>query len=50
MNGSGAKRDRRDDFMTKRTRIALIMLLALVVLNALTACGGGFTGNPAIFH
>ncbi|SFE83486.1 hypothetical protein SAMN05216245_12318 [Succiniclasticum ruminis DSM 9236] len=36
--------------MTKRTRIALIMLLALVILNALTACGGGFTGNPAIFH
>ena len=36
--------------MTKRERIALIMLLALVVLNALTDCGGGFTGNPAIFH
>ena len=36
--------------MTKRTRIALIMLLALVILHALTACGGGFTGNPAIFH
>lgn len=36
--------------MTKRTRIALIMLLLLVILNTLTACGGGFTGNPAIFH
>ncbi len=36
--------------MTKRARTVLIMLLALVVLNALTACGGGFTGNPAIFH
>ena len=36
--------------MTKRERIVLIMLLALVVINALTACGGGFTGNPAIFH
>ncbi len=36
--------------MTKRTRIALIMLLALIIINVLTACGGGFTGNPAIFH
>lgn len=36
--------------MTKRTRIVAIILLALVSLNALTACGGGFTGNPAIFH
>ena len=36
--------------MTKQARTVLIMLLALVVLNVLTACGGGFTGNPVIFH
>jgi hypothetical protein len=36
--------------MTKTLKIALTVVLALVKVFVLTACGGGFTGSPAIFN
>lgn len=35
--------------MNKKLRITTAVMLLLVTL-VMTACGGGFTGNPAIFH
>lgn len=36
--------------MTKTFKAALLVLLVLAVILVLTGCGGGFTGNPAIFN
>ena len=36
--------------MTKSFKIAITIVLVLVTVFVLTACGGGFTGNPAIFN
>ena len=36
--------------MTKSFKAALLVLLALAAIVVLTGCGGGFTGNPAIFN
>lgn len=35
--------------MTKTFKAALLVLLALAAIFV-TGCGGGFTGNPAIFN
>ena len=36
--------------MTKSFKAALLVMLALAAIFVLTGCGGGFTGNPAIFN
>ncbi len=36
--------------MTKTFKIAMTVVSVLVMVFVLTACGGGFTGNPAIFN
>ena len=36
--------------MTKTFKIAMTAVLVLVTVFVLTACGGGFTGNPSIFN
>ena len=36
--------------MKRQVKAGLVLLLALAIVCLLTACGGGFTGNPAIFN
>jgi len=36
--------------MKRKVKISLVLFLTLAVVCLLTACGGGFTGNPAIFN
>jgi len=49
MNGFSENKKRRHSPMNKKLRITAVALLLLLVI-IMTACGGGFTGNPAIFH
>lgn len=49
MNGFSGNRERMRKHMDKKTK-SLAMLLWLIMAILMTACGGGFTGNPAIFH
>ena len=50
MNGFIGNRRRGREHMNKTFKIVMIVMLALVTVMSLTACGGGFTGNPAIFN
>lgn len=36
--------------MNKSFKIAMTVVLVLITVFVLSACGGGFTGNPAIFN
>ena len=36
--------------MKKTFKRVMFVLLVLAAIFLLTACGGGFTGNPAIFN
>ena len=49
MNGFSENKKRRHKLMDKKLRIPTVVLLLLAAM-VMTACGGGFTGNPAIFH